>query len=171
LVLSAAKPRRPQRRGGLYDGLKKLNKKNRLFGYLGGPSGLLENKRIEITDKLLASYRNTGGFDIIGSGRTKLETKDSSRRWARTCAPPACAPSSSWAGTTPTPTRRSWRSSSPPAARICVVGCPKTIDGDLKNKQIEVSFGFDTATKVYAELTATWNATASPPRSTGTSSR
>src|SRR5579859_6235493 len=61
---------------GLFDGLKKLNKKNTLTGYLGGPSGLVENKKIEITDKLLADYRNTGGFDIIGSGRTKLETRD-----------------------------------------------------------------------------------------------
>jgi len=139
---------------GLYDGLKKLNKKNRLFGYLGGPSGLLENKRIEITDKLLASYRNTGGFDIIGSGRTKLETKEQFEtvgKNLRAAGVRALVVVGGDDSNTNAAVLAEFFATS--GEGICVVGCPKTIDGDLKNKQIEVSFGFDTATKVYAELT------------------
>jgi pyrophosphate--fructose-6-phosphate 1-phosphotransferase len=139
---------------GLYDGLKKLNKKNRLFGYLGGPSGLLENKRIEITDKLLKSYRNTGGFDIIGSGRTKLETPEQIET-VRKNLKAAKIRALVVVGGDDSNTNAALLAEnfSDGENGICVVGCPKTIDGDLKNKEIEVSFGFDTATKVYAELT------------------
>lgn len=138
---------------GLFDGLKKLNKKNALIGYLGGPSGLVDNQKIEITDKLLASYRNTGGFDIIGSGRTKLETPEQFQ---------AVQKNLKAAGISALVVVGGDDSNTNAAvlaeyflaqkAGIQVIGCPKTIDGDLKNEQIEVSFGFDTATKVYAEL-------------------
>jgi pyrophosphate--fructose-6-phosphate 1-phosphotransferase len=139
---------------GLYDGLKKLNKKNRLFGYLGGPSGLLENKRVEITDKLLASYRNTGGFDIIGSGRTKLESAEHIETVAKNLKA-AKVNALVIVGGDDSNTNAAMLAEffADRGDDICVVGCPKTIDGDLKNQQIEVSFGFDTATKVYAELT------------------
>jgi pyrophosphate--fructose-6-phosphate 1-phosphotransferase len=139
---------------GLFDGLRKLNKKNRLTGYRGGPSGLLENKAVEITEKFLAPYRNTGGFDIIGSGRTKLESEEQFETVIKTLTA---------AGVTALVVVGGDDSNTNAAVLgeyfkhrgvpITVVGCPKTIDGDLKNRQIEVSFGFDTATKVYAELT------------------
>ena len=138
---------------GLFDGLKKLNRKNSLTGYLGGPSGLAENKKMEITEKLLVGYRNTGGFDIIGSGRTKLETQDQFE---------AVRKNLEAAGITALVVVGGDDSNTNAAVlaehfkaqghNIRVIGCPKTIDGDLKNEQIEVSFGFDTATKVYAEL-------------------
>jgi pyrophosphate--fructose-6-phosphate 1-phosphotransferase len=139
---------------GLYDGLKKLNKKNRLFGYLGGPSGLVENKRIEITDKLLKDYRNTGGFDIIGSGRTKLETQEQFETVAANLKSSGVS-ALVIVGGDDSNTNAAVLAEYFAAheSGICVAGCPKTIDGDLKNKDIEVSFGFDTATKVYAELT------------------
>ena len=119
---------------GLFDGLKKLNPKNTLTGYLGGPSGLLENKKIEITDKLLAAYRNTGGFDIIGSGRTKLESKEQFETVAKNLAA---------AGITALIVVGGDDSNTNAAVlaeyfktfqkNIRVIGCPKTIDGDLKN--------------------------------------
>lgn len=138
---------------GLYDGLKKLNRKNELFGFLGGPSGLVEDRNIPITDDLLAGYRNTGGFDIIGSGRTKLESeeqflavRDNFRKAGITALVVVGGDDSN----TNAALLAEWfqRNNEP----VCVVGVPKTIDGDLKNGQIEVSFGFDTATKVYSEL-------------------
>lgn len=139
---------------GLYDGLKKLNKKNRLFGYLGGPSGLLENKRVEITDALLKGYRNTGGFDIIGSGRTKLETSEQIETVGKNLQA-AKINALVVVGGDDSNTNAAVLAENFAAKGygILVAGCPKTIDGDLKNDQIEVSFGFDTATKVYAELT------------------
>jgi pyrophosphate--fructose-6-phosphate 1-phosphotransferase len=138
---------------GLFDGLKKLNKKNTLTGYLGGPSGLVENKKIEITEKLLLAYRNTGGFDIIGSGRTKLETHEQFETVHRNLVSAGIAALVVVGGddsnTNAAVLGEYFKAHHIP---IQVVGCPKTIDGDLKNEQIEVSFGFDTATKVYAEL-------------------
>jgi pyrophosphate--fructose-6-phosphate 1-phosphotransferase len=138
---------------GLFDGLKKLNKKNTLTGYLGGPSGLVENKKIEITEKLLLAYRNTGGFDIIGSGRTKLETHEQFEMVHRNLVSAGIAALVVVGGddsnTNAAVLGEYFKAHHIP---IQVVGCPKTIDGDLKNEQIEVSFGFDTATKVYAEL-------------------
>jgi pyrophosphate--fructose-6-phosphate 1-phosphotransferase len=138
---------------GLFDGLKKLNKKNTLTGYLGGPAGLVENKKIEITDKLLTAYRNTGGFDIIGSGRTKLETHEQfetvSKNLRAAGITALVVVGGDDSNTNAAVLAEYFKAHQVP---IQVVGCPKTIDGDLKNEQIEVSFGFDTATKVYAEL-------------------
>jgi len=139
---------------GLFDGLKKLNPKNQLFGYRGGPSGLVEDKRIEITGKFLADYRNTGGFDIIGSGRTKLETEDqfkAVRDNFRKAGVTALVVVGGDDSNTNAALLAEWFAAN--REPVCVVGCPKTIDGDLKNDRIEVSFGFDTASKVYAELT------------------
>ncbi len=138
---------------GLFDGLKKLNPKNTLYGFLGGPSGLVENKRIEITEKLLADYRNTGGFDIIGSGRTKLETHEQFEAVRQNLTKEGIS-ALVVVGGDDSNTNAAILSEYFKAHQIPlrVIGCPKTIDGDLKNQQIEVSFGFDTATKVYAEL-------------------
>ena len=138
---------------GLFDGLKKLNKKNTLTGYLGGPSGLVENKKIEITDKLLTAYRNTGGFDIIGSGRTKLETHEQFETVRKNLISAGITALVVVGGddsnTNAAVLAEYFKLQNSP---LRVIGCPKTIDGDLKNDQIEVSFGFDTATKVYSEL-------------------
>jgi pyrophosphate--fructose-6-phosphate 1-phosphotransferase len=138
---------------GLFDGLKKLNAKNSLRGYLGGPSGLLENKYMEITDKLLGEYRNTGGFDIIGSGRTKLETEEQFQMVAKNLQSAGITALVVVGGddsnTNAAVLAEYFKAHNIP---IRVIGCPKTIDGDLKNEQIEMSFGFDTATKVYSEL-------------------
>ena len=138
---------------GLFDGLKKLNKKNTLTGYLGGPSGLVENKKMEITEKLLVGYRNTGGFDIIGSGRTKLETRDQfetvKRNLTNAGITALVVVGGDDSNTNAAVLAEYFKLSN---SSLRVIGCPKTIDGDLKNEQIEVSFGFDTATKVYAEL-------------------
>lgn len=138
---------------GLFDGLQKLNSKNRLIGYLGGPSGLVENKKMEITGKLLEEYRNTGGFDIIGSGRTKLETPEQFEAVVNNLLKEGISALVVVGGddsnTNAAVLAEYFKAKDYP---IRVIGCPKTIDGDLKNEQIEVSFGFDTATKVYAEL-------------------
>ena len=138
---------------GLYDGLKRLNPKNRLFGFLGGPQGLVDHKYIELTDEIVDEYRNTGGFDIIGSGRTKLEAIEQFDRGIEICKAlginaiviiggddsntNACVLAEYYLKK---------------ETGIQVIGCPKTIDGDLKNEMIETSFGFDTACKVYSEL-------------------
>ncbi len=138
---------------GLFDGLKKLNKKNTLNGYLGGPSGLMDNEKIEITEELLKGYRNTGGFDIIGSGRTKLETPEqfgkveANLKKAGITALVVVGGDDS--NTNAAVLAEYFKAQE---SNIRVIGCPKTIDGDLKNEQIEVSFGFDTSTKIYAEL-------------------
>ena len=138
---------------GLYDGLKTLNPNNRLYGFLGGPSGLVDHKYIELTGEIVDDYRNTGGFDIIGSGRTKLEEEEQYEKGAEICKQlginaiiiiggddsntNACVLAEYYLQK---------------GNGIQVIGCPKTIDGDLKNEMIETSFGFDTACKVYSEL-------------------
>ena len=146
---------------GLFDGIKSLNKNAKLYGFLGGPSGLIDHKYMEIVDKVsdaksqidINEYRNTGGFDIIGSGRTKLEETSQFDSGIEICNKlgikalviiggddsntNACVLAEYY------------------LAKKCgiqVIGCPKTIDGDLKNDQIETSFGFDTACKVYSEV-------------------
>lgn len=138
---------------GLFDEVKKLNPKNRLYGFLMGPGGLVDHKYIEITDELIADYRNTGGFDLIGSGRTKLEREDQFEKGIEILREldikalviiggddsntNACVLAEYYAAKN---------------YGVQVIGCPKTIDGDLKNDQIETSFGFDTACKTYAEV-------------------
>ena len=138
---------------GLFDEVKKLNPENRLYGFLMGPGGLVDHKYIEITDELIADYRNTGGFDLIGSGRTKLEKEDQFEKGIEILREldikalviiggddsntNACVLAEYYAAKN---------------YGVQVIGCPKTIDGDLKNDQIETSFGFDTACKTYAEV-------------------
>jgi pyrophosphate--fructose-6-phosphate 1-phosphotransferase len=138
---------------GLFDGLKSLNPANRLFGFRGGPGGLVDGKQIEITAELLAHYRNTGGFDIIGSGRTKLEQPDQFDRGLEHCRKLGInglvVIGGDDSNTNACVLAEYYRKIN---AGVDVIGCPKTIDGDLKNQFIDASFGFDTATKVYAEL-------------------
>lgn len=138
---------------GIFDGLKALNPANKLYGFLGGPSGLVDHKYMELTKEIVDEYRNTGGFDIIGSGRTKLEDEAQYEKGAEICEKlninaiviiggddsntNACVLAEYYAQQN---------------RNIQVIGCPKTIDGDLKNDWIETSFGFDTACKVYSEL-------------------
>ncbi|MDD6364914.1 MAG: diphosphate--fructose-6-phosphate 1-phosphotransferase [Bacteroidales bacterium] len=138
---------------GLYDGVKSLNRENKLYGFLMGPGGLVDHKYIEFTDELIDSYRNTGGFDIIGSGRTKLEKTEQFEKGIEILRElgikalviiggddsntNACVLAEYYAAKN---------------YGVQVIGCPKTIDGDLKNAQIETSFGFDTACKTYSEL-------------------
>ena len=138
---------------GLFDALKQANPKNKLYGFLGGPSGIIDGKYIEITADLINSYRNTGGFDIIGSGRTKLETEEQFMKSWNTCRNLNISAVVIIGGddsNTNAALLAEWFVEK--KAGIQVIGCPKTIDGDLKNDQIEVSFGFDTATKTYSEL-------------------
>ncbi len=138
---------------GLYDALKNANKESKLIGFLGGPSGILDDKTIEITDAFMDEYRNTGGFDIIGSGRTKLETEEQFQTCERVCKKHNITSLVIIGGddsnTNAAVLAEYFLHTN---AGISVVGCPKTIDGDLKNEFIEVSFGFDTATKTYSEL-------------------
>ena len=138
---------------GLYDALKKANPENQLYGFLGGPSGILEDKYMVMTDELIDQYRNTGGFDIIGSGRTKLETKEQFELSTKVCREHSINAIVIIGGddsnTNAAVLAEYFRANNEP---VCVVGCPKTIDGDLKNESIETSFGFDTATKTYSEL-------------------
>lgn len=138
---------------GLFDGLKKLNPNNRLYGFLSGPRGLVEHEYIELTKEVVDEYRNTGGFDIIGSGRDKLDSVEQYEKGAEICEKldiqaiviiggddsntNACVLAEYYLQQ---------------GKNIQVIGCPKTIDGDLKNEVIEASFGFDTACKVYSEL-------------------
>ncbi len=138
---------------GLYDGLKAMNPNSNLYGFLGGPSGLTDHKYIKLSEETIDKYRNTGGFDIIGSGRTKLEEVEQFEKTAQICNElnitaiiviggddsntNACILAEYFA-------QKKYG--------IQVIGCPKTIDGDLKNDMIEISFGFDTACKVYSEL-------------------
>ena len=138
---------------GLFDEVKKLNPENRLYGFLMGPGGLVDHNYIEITAESLQAYRNTGGFDMIGSGRTKLEKEDQFEKGLEILRKldikavviiggddsntNACVLAEYYAAK---------------QYSVQVIGCPKTIDGDLKNSQIETSFGFDTATKTYSEL-------------------
>ena len=138
---------------GLFDGLKSLNKANRLYGFLMGPGGLVDHNYMELTGDIIDQYRNTGGFDIIGSGRTKLETVDQFEKGLEIIKElniraiviiggddsniNACVLAEYYKAK---------------GAGVQVIGCPKTIDGDLKNDWIETSFGFDTACKVYSEV-------------------
>ena len=138
---------------GLYDALKATSKENVLYGFKNGPIGLLEDNYVEFDDAYIDAYRNTGGFDIIGSGRTKLETEEQFAVAAKVCEKHGITAIVIIGGD----------DSNTNAAVLAeyfaahntgvqVIGCPKTIDGDLKNENIECSFGFDTATKTYSEL-------------------
>ncbi len=138
---------------GLFDAVKKLNPENRVYGFLMGPGGLVDHNYKELTAELVDEYRNTGGFDMIGSGRTKLEKEEQFEKGLEIIREldikavviiggddsntNACVLAEYYAAHN---------------YGVQVIGCPKTIDGDLKNDQIETSFGFDTATKTYAEL-------------------
>ena len=138
---------------GLFDGVKSLNPANKLYGFILGPGGLVDHKYMEITPELMDQYRNTGGFDIIGSGRTKLEEEDQFEKGIQILRElkikalviiggddsntNACVLAEYYAAK---------------KYGVQVIGCPKTIAGDLKNEQIETSFGFDTACKTYSEL-------------------
>ncbi len=138
---------------GLYDALKNANSSNKLYGFLGGPSGIIEGKYVEFTDEFINDYRNTGGFDIIGSGRTKLETEEQFKSSLEVCKKLNISAVVIIGGddsNTNAALLAEWFVKN--NTGIQVIGCPKTIDGDLKNEQIEISFGFDTATKTYAEL-------------------
>ncbi len=138
---------------GILDGLKKANPKNKLYGFLGGPSGILENKFVEITPKLMADYRNTGGFDLIQSGRTKIETdeqlKTAKENILKNKFNALVIIGGDDSNTNAAVIAEYFKQE---GVKVNVIGVPKTIDGDLKNTQIETSFGFDTATKIYAEL-------------------
>ena len=138
---------------GLFDGIKAGNKDSKLYGFKGGPSGIIEGEYVEITSDFIDAYRNTGGFDIIGSGRTKLETEEQFNKSLTVCKKLGISAVVIIGGD----------DSNTNAAVLAeyfaahetgvqVIGCPKTIDGDLKNEDIECSFGFDTATKTYSEL-------------------
>ncbi len=138
---------------GLFDGLKRINPESKLYGFIGGPSGLIDHKYMEITSEVVDEYRNTGGFDIIGSGRTKLNDEGQFNRGIEICKALAIRAIVIIGGDDSNTNacllaeyflRKK--------AGIQVIGCPKTIDGDMKNEWIETSFGFDTACKVYSEL-------------------
>jgi len=138
---------------GVFDALKKANPENQLFGFKDGPRGIVENRLLEITSELIYDYRNTGGFDIIGSGRTKLESLEQFEASLANCKAHNITGILIIGGddsNTNAAILAEWFKKKD--SGITVVGCPKTIDGDLKNQYIETSFGFDTATKTYAEL-------------------
>ncbi len=138
---------------GLFDAVKRLNPENRLYGFILGPGGLVDHNYMELTADIIDEYRNTGGFDMIGSGRTKLEKVDQFEKGLEIIRQldikaiviiggddsntNACVLAEYYAAKN---------------YGVQVIGCPKTIDGDLKNEQIETSFGFDTACKTYSEL-------------------
>ena len=138
---------------GIFDGIKKINPESKLYGFLGGPGGLVEHKYIELTEDIIDIYRNTGGFDIIGSGRTKLEEEwqfDKGLEIAKDLNLNALVIIGGDDSNTNACVLAEYYAAK--NTGVQVVGCPKTIDGDLKNEMIETSFGFDTATKVYSEL-------------------
>ena len=138
---------------GLYDALKATDKENVLYGFKGGPSGLLEDDYLIFDDEYINQFRNTGGFDIIGSGRTKLETEEQFAVAAEVCRKHGITAIVIIGGDDSNTNAAVLAEYF--AAHNCgvqVIGCPKTIDGDLKNEDIECSFGFDTATKTYSEL-------------------
>ena len=138
---------------GLYDGVKSINPANKLYGFLMGPGGLVDHKYIEITPELMDEYRNTGGFDIIGSGRTKLEKEsqfESGIEILRELGIKALVIIGGDDSNTNACVLAEYYAAK--KYGVQVIGCPKTIDGDLKNAQIETSFGFDTACKTYSEL-------------------
>ena len=138
---------------GLYDALKATNPENELFGFKGGPSGLIEDSYVIFDDEYINQYRNTGGFDIIGSGRTKLETEEQFAIVADVCKSHGIS-AIVIIGGDDSNTNAGVLAEYMAAHNtgVQVIGCPKTIDGDLKNEDIECSFGFDTATKTYAEI-------------------
>ena len=138
---------------GLYDALKATDKDNVLLGFKGGPSGLIDDDYIEMTDDFIDQYRNTGGFDIIGSGRTKLETTaqfevvvEVAKKHGLTAIVIIGGDDSNTNAAVLAEYMAAHNTG------VQVIGCPKTIDGDLKNEDIETSFGFDTATKTYSEV-------------------
>ena len=138
---------------GLFDGIKKIHRDSRLFGFLMGPDGLVKHRYIELTAPIIDEYRNTGGFDIIGSGRTKLEKKeqfDEGLKILNELGIKALVIIGGDASNTNAAILAEYYKEK--NTGIQVIGCPKTIDGDLKNDVIETSFGFDTATKVYSEV-------------------
>ena len=138
---------------GLFDGVKSLNPDNKLYGSLMGPGGLVDHKYMEITPEIMDEYRNTGGFDIIGSGRTKLEEVDqfeSGIKILRELGIKALVIIGGDDSNTNACVLAEYYAAK--KYGVQVIGCPKTIDGDLKNSQIETSFGFDTACKTYSEL-------------------
>ena len=138
---------------GLFDGIKRIHRDSRLFGFLMVPGGLVDHKYIELTSAIIDEYRNTGGFDIIGSGRTKLERKEQFDKALEILKElnikAVVIIGGDDSNTNAAVLAEYYKSIN---AGVQVIGCPKTIDGDLKNDMIETSFGFDTATKVYSEL-------------------
>ena len=138
---------------GLFDGIKAINKDSRLFGFLMGPGGFVDHKYIELTAEYINDYRNTGGFDIIGSGRTKLEKKEQFDKGLEILKEldikALVIIGGDDSNTNAAVLAEYYKAQN---AGVQVIGCPKTIDGDLKNEMIETSFGFDTATKVYSEV-------------------
>ena len=138
---------------GLFDGIKSINKDCRLYGFLLGPGGLVDHKYMELTSTIIDDYRNTGGFDIIGSGRTKLEKQeqfDKGLEIIKQLGIKALVIIGGDDSNTNAAVLAEYYKKI--GAGVQVIGCPKTIDGDLKNDVIEVSFGFDTACKVYSEV-------------------
>ncbi len=138
---------------GIFDALKKANPESVLYGFKGGPAGIIDGDLMEITDKIIDEYRNTGGFDIIGSGRTKLESEEQFEKSMAVCKKHGIDGVVIIGGddsNTNGAILAEWFKKK--GSGITVVGCPKTIDGDLKNKHIETSFGFDTASKTFSEL-------------------
>ncbi|MDD7658303.1 MAG: diphosphate--fructose-6-phosphate 1-phosphotransferase [Prevotellaceae bacterium] len=138
---------------GLYDGVKSLNPNSKLYGFLMGPGGLVDHKYVEFNDEFIDEYRNTGGFDIIGSGRTKLEKEaqfESGIEILRELGIKALVIIGGDDSNTNACVLAEYYAAK--KYGVQVIGCPKTIDGDLKNDQIETSFGFDTACKTYSEL-------------------
>ncbi len=137
---------------GLYDALKGANPQTQVYGFLGGPKGLIDGKYIELTDDFVNDYRNQGGFDMIGSGRDKLEKEEQFESVLKNCKNMGIDAITIIGGddsNTNAAMLAEWMAQK--GEDIKVIGCPKTIDGDLKNAQIETSFGFDTATKTYSE--------------------
>ena len=138
---------------GLFDGIKKIHKDSRLYGFLMGPGGFVDHKYMELTADIIDEYRNTGGFDIIGSGRTKLETKEQFDKGLEILKElnikALVIIGGDDSNTNAAILAEYYKAIN---AGVQVIGCPKTIDGDLKNGLIETSFGFDTATKVYSEV-------------------
>lgn len=138
---------------GIFDGIKRLNAESRLYGFILGPGGLVDHKYKELTSDIIDEYRNTGGFDIIGSGRTKLETTEQFDKGLEILKKLNISALVIIGGddsnTNACVLAEYYQAIN---AGVQVIGCPKTIDGDLKNEQIETSFGFDTACKVYSEV-------------------
>ena len=138
---------------GIFDAIKKMNPNNRLYGFLMGPGGLVDHQYIELTKDVIDDYRNTGGFDMIGSGRTKLEKVDQFEKGLEIIRQ-LNIKAITIIGGDDSNTNACVLAEYYAAKKygVQVIGCPKTIDGDLKNDQIETSFGFDTATKTYSEV-------------------